>query len=64
MKRSFQLRQGGRYLAKYYNQMNLIFIEPNYCRSNDMAYTIDIEKLKEKNVQGLDVSSYLDRSLD
>lgn len=51
MKRSFQFRQGGQSLAKYYNEINSIFIELNYLIPNDMSCAIDIEKLKKCNIE-------------
>ena len=44
MKKSFQSRQGGRPLSKYYNELNSIFLELDYRRPNDMECVKDIEK--------------------
>ena len=51
MKKSFQSRQGGRPLSKYYNELNSIFLELDYCRPNDMECTNDIEKLRKRTVE-------------
>ena len=48
MKKSFQLRQGGRPLAEYYNELNSIFMELDYRRPNDMTCAADIEKYRKR----------------
>lgn len=41
VKRPFQLRQEHRSLIEYYNELNFIFMELNYRRSNEMKCSID-----------------------
>ena len=50
-KKSFQSRQGGRYLSENYSELNSIFLELDYRRPNDMDYTNDIEKLRKRIVE-------------
>ena len=51
MKKSFQSCQGGHPLSEYYNELNSIFLELDYCRPNDMECTNDIEKPKKCTVE-------------
>lgn len=51
MKKSFQFLEGIRSLFEYYNELKSIFIELDYCRSNDMPCATDTEKLKKHTVE-------------
>ena len=47
MRKSYQSRQGGHPLSKYYNELHSIFLELEYHRPNDMECANDIEKLRK-----------------
>lgn len=47
MKKTFQLRQGGRPIIEYYTEMNSLFMELYYRRPNNMKCTTDAEELKK-----------------
>ncbi|RVW36295.1 Retrovirus-related Pol polyprotein from transposon TNT 1-94 [Vitis vinifera] len=51
MKKSFQSCQGGSTLTKYYNELNLIFMELDYQRSNDMTCVANIEKQRKHTAE-------------
>ena len=51
MKKSFQSHQGGCPFSKYFNELNSMFLELDYCRLNDMEYTNDIEKPRKRTVE-------------
>ena len=48
MKKTFQLRQDGRLLTEYYNELNSVFMELDYRRPNDMECTADSEKYMKR----------------
>lgn len=47
MKKSFQLCKGRLPHAKYYNELNFVFMELDYWMPNDMENANDNEKLKK-----------------
>ena len=51
MKKSFQSCQGGSTLTKYYNELNLIFMELDYQRPNDMTCVANIEKQRKHTAE-------------
>ena len=51
MKKSFQSHQGGCPLTKYYNELNSIYMELDYQRSNDMMCVVDIKKQRKRTVE-------------
>ena len=51
IKKSFQSRQDGYPLAKYYNELNLIFMKLDNQRTNDMTCVVDIKKQMKHTIE-------------